>query len=454
MKHATPILAALFGLMWLSPLSAQFNPMAIAPMMEYREAHALAPVANGMLAVGGFDGSTTTAACEWYDPASDVWTSVASLPEPRQDATAHGAADAVFVIGGWNGGSTNYDDILRYDAAGDTWSAVATLSHGRSGHRSVVTPDGILICGGYDGSADLASCDLFNTTTYDVTPVADMATARSSFAMMHYEQEGNEYTLVAGGFNPAEGFQLASCEVFDGTDWAAAADLPWAVDNLAGTVTYGGIAPIVSGGRIFNGAANLFEGIDQGALYDAGMDAWSVFDLQAPHSYHGMASSESPSSHIWITGGAHETGNGVTTTFSYAEEGILESMAPVIPFTSITDPMECAGRFRAASASNGEWLYVTGGDESYIGTGYKINLGISNGLSTAPAATNLSAFPNPCVGRSVLIGADVSTHWEVYDKSGRCVLAGTGPELELSMVSAGAYALRTADGRTVNLIRK
>ena len=100
MKQLFVLLAAALAMMCFAPVYAQFNPLVIAPMMEYREAHALAPVANGMLAVGGFDGSTTTAACEWYDPTSDVWTGVASLPEPRQDATAHSVADAVFVIGG------------------------------------------------------------------------------------------------------------------------------------------------------------------------------------------------------------------------------------------------------------------------------------------------------------------------------------------------------------------
>ena len=454
MKHAAPILATLFGLMWLSPLLAQFNPQAIAPMMDYREAHALAPVANGMLAVGGFDGGATTAACEWYDPASDVWNSVASLPEPRQDATAHGVADAVFVVGGWNGGSTNFDDILRYDAASDTWSVVATLSHGRSGHRSVATSDGILICGGYDGSADLASCDLFNTTTYAVTPVADMGTARSSFAMVHFSHNGAALTLVAGGFNPNEGFQLDGCEIFDGSAWTAAADLPWAVDNLAGTVTYGGATPVVSGGRIFNGADNLFEGIAQGALYDAATDTWAAFDTQGPHSYHGMASSTSPSSHIWVSGGADETGNGVTTTFTYAEAGMLESMAPVIPFESVTDPMECAGRFRAAVASEGEWLYVTGGDESFVGTGYRVNLGLPSGINYAPAPAAVRVFPNPSVGRSVLIGAGAATTWQLMDQQGRCVMTGSGPELDLSACSVGTYTLVTNDGRNVTVIRQ
>lgn len=446
-------LAAALASLWFAPVLAQFNPQAIAPMMDYREAHAMAPVANGMLAIGGFDGSATTGTCEWYDTSADVWNSTASLPEPRQDATAHGVNGAVFVIGGWNGESSNFDDIVRYDSASDTWTTAAAMTHGRSGHRSVMTAAGILICGGYDGSADLASCDLFNTTTYEVTPVADMGTARSSFAMVHFSHNGEALTLVAGGFNPNKGFQLDGCEIFDGTSWTAAADLPWAVDNLAGTVTYGGATPIVSGGRIFNGADNLFEGIAQGALYDAATDTWAAFDTEGPHSYHGMASSTSPSSHIWITGGADETGNGITTTFAYAEAGILESMAPVMPFESVTDPMECAGRYKAAVASEGDWLYVTGGDESFVGTGYRVNVGLSSGITNAPA-TALRAFPNPSVGHSVLIGVGAATTWQLMDQQGRCVLTGSGPELDLSTCSGGTYTLVANDGRTVTVIRQ
>ena len=54
----------------------------------------------------------------------------------------------------------------------------------------------------------------------------------------------------------------------------------------------------------------------------------------------------------------------------------------------------------------------------------------------------------------MLIGADASTRWEVYDEAGRRVLTGAGSELELSLLTGGAYTLRTMDGRVVNLIRK
>ena len=431
-------------------LLAQLEPTAIAPMMDYREAHAMVPVGSGMLVIGGFDGGATTAACEWYDLEMDDWTSVASLPEPRQDATAHSVAEGVFVIGGWDGGATNFDDILRYDAELDEWTAVATMGQGRSGHASVVTPEGIFICGGYNGSVDLAECDLFDVSSYEVTPMPAMGVARSSFAMMQFDHAGTPLTLVAGGFNPGGGFQLAACEVFDGAAWVPAADLPWGVDNLAGAVIGGGSVPVVTGGRVFNGVANLFEGIDQGAVYDAGSDAWVAFDLAGPHSYHGMAAGSD--SHIWISGGANETGNGVSTTFSFAEQGQLEAAGLVLPFASAMEPAECAGRFRAAVATDGDWVVVTGGDEAMVGTGYRVALNGPSVVSAPFEPSDLSVFPNPCVGRAVLVGADASEPWQVFDRNGRLVLEGRGPGVDLAPLANGWYTVRVAGGRKASVI--
>lgn len=431
-------------------LLAQLEPTAIAPMMDYREAHAMVPFASGMLVIGGFDGGTTTAACEWYDPEMDVWTSVASLPEPRQDATAHSVAEGVFVIGGWDGGATNLDDILRYDAELDEWTAVATMGQGRSGHSSVVTVEGIFICGGYNGSMDLAECDLFDLNSYEVTPMPGMDVARSSFAMMHFTHAGIPKTLVAGGFNPDAGFQLSSCELFDGDTWVAAADLPWGVDNLAGAVMGDGMTPVVTGGRVFNGSANLFEGMAQGAVYDAGSDDWVAFDLAGPHSYHGMAIG--PESRVWISGGANESGSGVSTTFTFAEQGQLDGGSPASPFASVAELEECAGRFRAAVATDGNGLVVTGGDESLIGTGYRVDWGSSTDVFDAPRPADLSVFPNPCVGRSVLLGVDASQFWRVFDGNGVLVLEGQGSGLELSGLANGRYTVIASDGRTASLM--
>lgn len=402
--------------------------------------------ADGVLVIGGFDGGATTTACEAYDAAVDVWESIASLPEPRQDATAHAVSEGVFVIGGWDGAATNYDDILWYDAAADAWHVVATMSEARSGHNSVVTPDGILICGGYDGSSDLASCDLFDPVSYAITPAPAMGTARSSFALMHFNHEGTALTLVAGGFNPAAGFQLAACELFDGEAWVAVADLPWGVDNLAGTVM-GGDSPVVAGGRVFNGAENLFEGIDQGAVYEVSSDAWGVFDLASAHSYHGIAAG--PGNRLWVSGGVDQTGSGVTTTYSVAEQGQLD---PDLPFASASALAECAGRFRAAVATDGDWVYVTGGDESQIGTGYRVGLDVQSGAADPSGGEELSVFPNPAAGRAVLMGVGPSAEWRMFDDRGRLVLEGQGPGVDLTRFENGRYLVLTSDGRRAVLM--
>ena len=64
------------------------------------------------------------------------------------------------------------------------------------------------------------------------------------------------------------------------------------------------------------------------------------------------------------------------------------------------------------------------------------------------------AFPNPSVGRSVLIGVGAATTWQLMDQQGRYVLTGSGPELDLSACSVGTYTLVTNDGRNVTVIRQ
>lgn len=454
----TPPLS-LFLSLFLIPLSmiAQTGSVSpIAPMMEYREAHVMAEVDNGILAIGGFDGGMTTASCEWYDPQLDVWMPVASLPGPRQNATAHTINGDVFVIGGWDGDVTNHDDILHYSASTAGWTAVATMSSGRSGHSSVVTgwlDPKILICGGYDGSLDLATCDIFDPETFEVTPAAPMSTARSSFAMMC--RPGEEEVVVAGGFNPNAGFQLASTEMYTEGSWTDLPDLPFAVDNLAGTVLETGDGPFgVTGGRVFNAAENQFQGVASGAALLG--DNWVPFDLLHPHSYHAMASAgASWDASVFICGGADVTGTGVTTTYSPSEWGLYnvglgdegfwsETLAPEIPETN--------GRFRPAFARVGNLGYFTGGDAEMVGTGWSVDL---TGFGSAPEADplrRLKVFPNPAYGRVAALGIEAQESWILCDLSGAEILTGHGPGIDLRGLAPGNYVLRSETGVSENVV--
>lgn len=445
--------------------SAQFqlpNFEPIAPMMEYREGHVMGTVTDGVLAIGGFDGTATTASCEFYSTDEGVWTSIADLPAPRQDASApalHVSQNRVFVIGGWDGGATYYDDILLYDFDTDTWTAVATMSSGRAGHSSaLLSPQSILICGGYDGMQDLSSCDLFNTVTYQVTPTGSLATARSSFALVG-TMNSSSSAMAIGGFNPSEGFQLASTEVWNGAEWAPGPDLPYAADNLAAVWASSPDVVVVTGGRVYNAAANVFEGVAGGAFLGDGDTEWTAFDLAYPHSYHAMGhhyfGGPYADAGFYVEGGVDQTGAGLSPAPSTSEYGSTydESIGPLnVEFVDLPNPM--AGRFRAAIVPNYTWWYVTGGDAEGIGTAYRVQLDHPESVDSPLAAANtLVAFPNPSVGRTGILGLQANDQWTLFDGSGKQVDAGTGPSVDVSPLPAGGYVLRTADGRVARITR-
>ena len=302
----------------------------IAPMMESRSGHVLAEVPGGLLAAGGFDGGVVTASCERYEVATGAWSAAASLPGPRRGATAHAVGGAVYVLGGEDGGGGLPTAVLRYAPEADVWEAVADLGTGRTGHASAVLPSGkVLVCGGYDGAVDLASCETFDPQTYEVAPAASLATGRSSFVLLGIDGNAWQGLLAVGGFNPAAGFQLASTERYDPVEdvWTADADLPTAVDNLAGTSLYG--RPIVTGGRVYDPVANAFAGASTGAIYDYPLAQWVPFDLVGRHSYHAMA----VRINAWwfeavVCGGADATGVGVAPTYSPSEHLLLGLNTP------------------------------------------------------------------------------------------------------------------------------
>ena len=60
-------------------------------------------VFNGKLYVfGGWNGTQNLASVEVYDPATNVWTTLASMPTPRQLSAAGVVAGIVYIAGGYS----------------------------------------------------------------------------------------------------------------------------------------------------------------------------------------------------------------------------------------------------------------------------------------------------------------------------------------------------------------
>ena len=68
---------------------------------------------------------------EAYEPASDRWRPVASLPSEQHHANAAAVGGKIFVLGGLSGlGFAAKGGVLIYDPASDAWSAGSSMPPG------------------------------------------------------------------------------------------------------------------------------------------------------------------------------------------------------------------------------------------------------------------------------------------------------------------------------------
>jgi N-acetylneuraminic acid mutarotase len=124
-----------------------------ANMNMARETFGCATDALGRIyAIGG----EVTRTVERYDPSTNIWSMLASLPAGSAhigSAAAYGGNNnSIYCFGGWNGsGFTN--DILRYDIDGKSWSTWGQMSVAKDNLAAESAPDGNVYFFGGEGPA-------------------------------------------------------------------------------------------------------------------------------------------------------------------------------------------------------------------------------------------------------------------------------------------------------------
>jgi len=107
-----------------------------------------------------------------YDPAKNVWTTVASLSTSRAGLGLVRLGGNVYAIGGTTvlpipGGGIDRRSVEVYDAAADKWTQVAQM-HAARPHVAAAVVDGKVYAG---GAVDVSSTDVTTIEVYD--PAAD-----------------------------------------------------------------------------------------------------------------------------------------------------------------------------------------------------------------------------------------------------------------------------------------
>ena len=116
---------------------------------------------GGMLYyAGGFRNAAGTDATNRtyrYDPATDLWTRMADMNQPRASFELVNFQGLLYAIGGtqststWNRQALNYVEV--YDPSTDTWTNLSSLPQAMFGWGATVHHNEIVLVGGFNGGA-------------------------------------------------------------------------------------------------------------------------------------------------------------------------------------------------------------------------------------------------------------------------------------------------------------
>lgn len=166
-----------------------------------------------VLVVGGFDGTTTLATAEIFDPTIAPNGAWSLLTGPNSTLAAarflHTATllntgqptDKVLVVGGLNSGDVSSAEL--FDPALGTWTTTGNLGIARFGHIATLMTSGpaigqVMVMGGGNASSpNLSSVELYNPTNGQWTGTANLQTGRVVFTATLLS--AGDQVLVAGG---------------------------------------------------------------------------------------------------------------------------------------------------------------------------------------------------------------------------------------------------------------
>ncbi|GGM12855.1 Kelch repeat-containing protein [Nakamurella endophytica] len=340
---------------WVLDLDGGTTWTARAPLPNPRNHLTAAAVDGKVYAIGGqYNGNENTGLqsdVHRYDPATNTWTKVASLPKARSHLVAVVRDGQILALGGTNSGNTASSDVTAYDPASNTWSRLPSLPGGRKTPVAALVGDTVYLTGGSLATATYAGRFAARWETGPAMPVAAGEVAGGVI-------NGTLY-LVGESTNATQALDLGT-----GTWRSNLAVRPYVGHHHAAQVL---------GGKLY-----LFGGLGAGAgkvqIYDPVANSWSL----GPDMPFAAGSSASAliGGLVYVAGGIV----GSTTTDRVAR------FDPVARTWTSLPPMP-QGRNHAAGGTDGTRFWVAGGRGAGSGDGNTVANGFDT-LQVYDPATN------------------------------------------------------------------
>lgn len=243
------------------PRSNSWRPLESMP--DGRDAFGMAAQGTVIYVAGGFSSLTKakpSAAVYAFDTADSTWSRKADMPTARTGHTMTAVGDYLYVIGGRG---TGVERVLRYDPRTDKWESFGAAEPGpRSGHAAAALGAKIYIVGGRAVSGEtLARVDVFDTETGKWSAAASLPVAVVGTTAGFVGSELN----VVGGTEPAKQRTLSDHYALSDGVWRKVAALPTPRQSLA-SAALGGQWYVIGGGA-GTGALTAFTETDAVEIY-------------------------------------------------------------------------------------------------------------------------------------------------------------------------------------------
>lgn len=193
------------------PFGFKFNPLTsewttIKPMNFDRCRFSLNVLEDSLIAVGGHSESIVqrleqagnVASVEKYNPETDEWTMLASMPQYRSQHAGVTYKNKLYISGGIDQYGNVLDTFYEYDSTTDVWTKLCHLTP-RADHVMLRLGTKIYFCGGWeevDGHQRLiSSIDCFDIVNSVVSVVTHIHTPRyhAGITLM-----GNKIFIIGG----------------------------------------------------------------------------------------------------------------------------------------------------------------------------------------------------------------------------------------------------------------
>jgi hypothetical protein len=316
---------------------------ARAPYPIHVADHAAASLGDYLYSFGGRITSAELNNAYKFNPGTNSWTSIASMPGVRRGVSAVAGNGYIYVVNGWNGSSAT-NTLFRYDPATNSYSTGPAGLMATSYQAAAFLNGKVYRIGGLDSSAN----DTSNVEIYGEQMVASLPQPLTS--AMAVAMDG--YIYVAGGVGPS-GTSTKTYRYDPASDtWddAAIADLPVARVRAA--------SGILDGKWVLAGGTSV--GRSSAVAWDPASNTWTSL---TPMLYErGSLAGGVVGKVFYAVGGSGDSGS-TNTTQEYVPASCA-SPTPATPISTSTftatpvQPMPCSISFTDVPQDNTFYLYV------------------------------------------------------------------------------------------------